>query len=168
MTFHSELNEKVSRPWVQTRSGIRHKIPSVSSKRPRHPIKPSFPLRDIYNAAQLSLSLHTSLRPHFFVSGSSSMPSASNRLRASSKAHVCMLFTCYQPPGLRIFLITLPTSYLACSSTQSPQIKGNHRIRRTTHSPTLHSRTSRLVSRRIASRSAGRNGLRVRGRPRSG
>jgi hypothetical protein len=102
---------------MQTRSGIRHKIPSVSSKRPLLSIMPSFPLRDMYNAAQLSRTLHISLRSHFFVSGSSSMPSASNRLRASSRAHVCMLFTCYEPPAFesfspyyvpRIWLIAVP------------------------------------------------------------
>ena len=132
-------------------------------------------LSHIYNAAVIITLTRNPLvsawrrMHHLFSSGSSKIPSASNRLRASSSAQVCILYcisTAPQQKSRRQWSGESHTSYQACSSSRSRQTQDSHKSRKTTRPPTPPSRTSRQASLQRASRRGGRSGLRVRGRPR--
>lgn len=104
---------------------------------------------------------------HCFFSGSSKMPSASNRLRASSRAHVCMLCDISTQHSLLTSIVYRePTLCLACSSIPPRRTECCRRSRRTRCSPSPRSRTSRRASHPRASRRAGRSGLHAHGRRR--
>lgn len=105
---------------------------------------------------------------HRFFSGSSRIPSASSRLRASSNAHVCILYCESAQSSSHKSKRRKLTSCPACSSIPLLQTANCRRTHRTTHSPTLHFRTSHPASLPTASQLVDRNGLHVHDRRRDG